>query len=323
VDTLATNALAASGAPGLTVAIAKDGMLVYAKAYGTADASTGEPLTLQHRMRVASVSKPITAAAVLQLAESGVLTLDDKVFGFDSWLGETYGTMSYTSDILEITIDHLVNHQAGGWGGNTMFQNPDFSMDEIITWHLDTIPLTNAPGTMFTYSNFGYCLLGRIIEVATGQSYESYLQGTVLAQCGVSDMQIAGDSLAERAANEVVYDEREFGLGRPYGIPVRRMDAHGGWIATATDLLRFMVRMDDLPDPADVVTGASLGDIGWGGAGRSWGHTGQLAGTEAVISRQADGICYAVIANGNGLNPDTLGREMAYAVTDWGSGTPL
>ena len=323
VDAIATNALAAAGVPGMTVAIAKDGMLVYAKAYGTADAGTGEPLTLAHRMRVASVSKPITAAAVLQLVESGVLALDDTVFGSAGWLGETYGTMSYTSDLLEITIDHLLNHRAGGWGGNTMFQHPDYTMEEIITWHLDTIPLTDPPGTTFTYSNFGYCLLGRIIEVATGQPYEGYLQSTVLAQCGISDMQIAFDALADRAANEVVYDGKNSTIGDPYGIPVRRMDAHGGWIATATDLLRFMVRMDDLPSPADVVTAASLGDIGWGGATNSWGHTGQLAGTEAVISRQSDGICYAVIANGNGINTDTVGREMAYAISDWGTGTPL
>jgi CubicO group peptidase (beta-lactamase class C family) len=323
VDKIATDMLATAGVPGVSVAIAKDGLLVYAKGYGTADASTGEALTVQHRMRVASVSKPITAAAILQLAENGVLTLNDTVFGSGGWLGSTYGTKAYTADLQAVTIDHLVNHTVGVWGGNTMFQHPEYTMDELITWTLDTFPLSGAPGAMFTYSNFGYCLLGRIIEAAMGQSYESYVQSTVLAQCGISDMQIAGDSLAERAANEVVYDGSNSTIGDPYGIPVRRMDAHGGWIATATDLVRFMVRMDDFPNPADIVTAASLGDMGWGGATNNWGHTGQLGGAEAVISRRTDGICYAVIGNGNGFDPDKLGADMAYAITDWGTGTAL
>ena len=203
-----------------------------------------------------------------------------------------------------------------------MFQHPEYTMDEIITWTLDTFPLSGAPGAMFTYSNFGYCLLGRIIEAATGQTYENYVQSTVLARCGISSMQIAGDSLVERAVDEVVYDGSNSTIGDPYGIPVRRMDAHGGWIATPTDLLRFMVRMDDFPNPADIVTAASLGAMGWGGA-VDWGHTGQLGGTEAVISRRNDGICYAVIGNANGFDPDRLGADMAYAITDWGAGSPL
>ena len=64
---------------------------------------------------------------------------------------------------------------------------------------------------------------------------------------------------------------------------------------------------------------------GWGvnGAGTEWGHTGRLGGTESVVSRKSDGICYAVIANGNGIDPDQVGRDMAYAIADWGPGTPL
>ena len=87
VDNFATDALAAAGVPGVSVAIAKDGLLVYAKGYGVADLSTGEAMTVQHRLRIASVSKPITATAIVQLAENGVITLDDPVFGDNGWLG--------------------------------------------------------------------------------------------------------------------------------------------------------------------------------------------------------------------------------------------
>lgn len=321
------------------MAIARDGMLVYATGYGTADAATGEPLTVNHRMRIAIVSKPLTATAIVQLAENGVLTLDDQVFGDDGWLGNDYGTMSYSTNMLAMTIDHLLTHTSGGRGGDsdTMFQRTDLDHDGLITRTVDTFPPANTPGTNYAYSNFGYCLLGRIIERATGQSYEAYLQSTLLAQCNIGSMQIVGDSLAERVDDEVVYDGTNSTIGDPYGIPVRRMDAHGGWIATATDLLRFMVRMEGFDTTLDLVradsvttmmtgTAANMGygrgwGVGGGGVGR--GHNGPLGGTESVISRKSVGICYAVIANGNGIDPDKLGRDMAYAISDWGAVTPL
>lgn len=339
VDKIANDALAASGVPGVSVAIAKDGMLVYAKGYGTADSSTGEAMTIQHRLRIASIAKPITATAIVQLAENDVLRLEDTVFGDNGWLGTTYGTTPYSANLLAITIDNLLMHTSGGWGGgsDTMFLQTGLDHDDLITWTLNTYPQTSSPGSMYAYSNFGYCLLGRVIEQATGQTYESYVQGSVLAQSGISDMQIAGDSLAERAANEVVYDGANSTIGDPYGIPVRRMDSHGGWIATATDLVRFLVRMDGFATPADLVRADSVttmmtGSVanpgygrGWGvnTSDNSWGHTGRLGGTESVISRRSDGICYAVIANGNGIDPDQVGRDMAYAISDWGAGTPI
>ena len=255
--------------PGVSVAIAVDGMLVYAKAYGTADTSTGEALTVYSRMRIASVSKPIKAMAIVQLAEAGLLMLSDLVFGDDGKLGNDYGTMAYSTNLTSITIDHLLTHTSGGWGdgigGDTMFDRTDLDHDGLITWTIDTFPQVNAPGTIFAYSNFGYCLLGRIIERATGMSYEAWVAGNTLSQCGITGMQIAGDSLSERADDEVVYDGTNApiegtskSLGDPYGIPVRRMDAHGGWIATATDLLRVLVHTDGLDTSYDIIIADSV-----------------------------------------------------------------
>jgi CubicO group peptidase (beta-lactamase class C family) len=340
VDQIAINAIAAANVPGVSVAIAKDGQLVYARAFGFADAGAGEQMTPDHRLRIASITKPITATTIVQLAESGTLALDDLVFGDNGWLGTTYGTKPYGNNLQAITINHLLTHTSGGWpndGNDPMFQHTEFDHDQLITWALDNFPPANAPGTAYAYSNFGYCLLGRIIETATGQSYESYVQSTVLSQCGITDMQIAGDTLADRAPGEVVYDGTNSTVGNPYGIPVRRMDSHGGWIATATDLLRFMVRMDANANPADIVSSASLttmttgttanADYGQGWSlyvpENNWFHTGRLGGTESVLVHHSTGISYAVIANGNGLDPDKLGRDMAYAVDDWGAGTPL
>jgi CubicO group peptidase (beta-lactamase class C family) len=340
VDKIANDAITAAGVPGMSVAIAQNGRLVYAKAYGTADKATGEAMTVKSRLRIASVSKPITAVAIFQLEEAGVLSRADLVFGDDGWLGNDYGTMAYSTNLTSITIDHLLTHTSGGWGGkksDTMFQRTDLDHDGLITWTIDTYPPTDTPGTVMAYSNFGYCLLGRIIERATGMSYEAYVASTTLAQCGISDMQIAGDSLAERAANEVVYDGTNSTIGDPYGIPVHRMDSHGGWIATATDLLRFLVYTDGLASPGDIIGATSVATMTTGSAansgyGRGWGiiamnsdwnHNGKLGGTESVIARRSDGICYAVIANGNGIDPFKVGEDMAYAIADWGPGTAL
>jgi len=337
IDKLATDALAAANVPGVSVAIAKDGQLVYAKAYGVADRSTGEALTINHRLRIASVSKPFTATVIMQLAEAGQLTTDDFVFGDSGWLRNDYGTLPYNQNMYDIQIHHLLTHTSGGWGGSgtdPMFQHTEMDHDQLITWALDNLPPANTPGTVYDYANFGYCLLGRIIERATGQSYEQYVRSTLLPQCGITSMQIAGDQLADRASNEVVYDGTNSTIGDPYGIPVHRMDSHGGWIATPTDLLRFLARVDQLGTPGDVVGSGTLSTMLTGSAananygfgfavnGNGWGHDGRLGGTESIIWRHTDGLSWAVIANGNGIDTDGLGRNMAHAVA-WDTGTAL
>ncbi len=95
-------------------------------------------------------------------------------------------------------------------------------------------------------------VLGRIVEQVTGQPYETYVRDHILSQAGITRMQIAGNSLAERKPGEVVYYP-----ARSYKPNVRRFDSHGGWIATPTDLLRFMVRVDGLPTKPDILSAGS------------------------------------------------------------------
>lgn len=341
VDQLAIDALAASGVPGVSVAIAKDGMLVYAKGYGVADSTTGEAMTAQHRGRIASISKPITATAIVQLAENGVLSFDDAVFGDDGWLGNAFGTKPYSAEVLAITIDHLLYHPIPEWGNSTYdatFDHKDLTREELITWVLDNNAPTSNPGSVYDYSNFGYCLLGRIIEAATGKSYADHIKDTILAQCDIAGMQIAGNTLAERAPDEMVYGDGSTGPDSPYDFPIARMDSHGGWISTPTDLLRFMVRMDAFPKPVDILTADSLTSMttpnpvnpeygrGWQintTPATSWYHIGWHPSAESIVVREDTGMCYAVITNGNGLDCFSLGSAMAYATTEWGTGTPL
>ena len=240
--------------PGLSVAVARKGRLVYAQGYGLADKAKAEKVTPDHLFRIASVTKPITSVAVFRLIESGKLRLEDKVFGPGGVLGTSYGEPPYLPHVGDITIEHLLTHTAGGWtndGADPMFSHPQMDHRQLITWTLAHQPLTHPPGEKYAYSNFGYCLLGRVIERVSGRSYEQEVRDQVLAPCGITRMRIAGNTLAERAAQEVVYYDQDG--ANPYRMNVRRMDSHGGWLATPTDLVRFLVHVDGFPTEPDLL----------------------------------------------------------------------
>jgi CubicO group peptidase (beta-lactamase class C family) len=233
--------------PALSVAIGRNGRLAYQRAFGVSNRDSREELTTSHLFRIASVTKPITSAAIFSLIEKGHLRSEDKVFGKNGILSTEYGRQPYGRGLEQITIDHLLTHTSGGWDNgpnDPMFSNPGMHHAELISWTLNNQPLENPPGRVFGYSNFGYCILGRVIEQITGQSYSDYVQRTILSPCGITDMRIAGNTLKDRAAGEVTYYGQN---GQdPYGMNVTRMDSHGGWLATSGDLVRFATHVDRL-----------------------------------------------------------------------------
>jgi CubicO group peptidase (beta-lactamase class C family) len=240
--------------PGLSIAISEHGTPVYSKAFGVAERTGNTTLTTAHRFRIASVTKPITSTAIFQLIENHKLSLNDHVFGPGAVLGTTYGRAPYKKWVSDITIWHLLTHTCGGWditggaatGVNTpdpMFINPRMNHEQLIHWTLANLPLSHKPGTVWAYSNFGYCVLGRVIEKLTGKPYDVSVRRSVLAPCGITDMVIAGNTLAERKPGEVVYYSQG-GDRSPYSMNVRRMDSHGGWIARPIDLVHFLTHVD-------------------------------------------------------------------------------
>jgi CubicO group peptidase (beta-lactamase class C family) len=303
--------LVAEGVPGLALAIAQDGRLVYAAGFGWADASSGEEASPTHRFRVASVSKPITSVAILRLVEQGVLQLGQTVFGPGGLLGARYPTPPSNPLIDQITVQELLQHVGGfsNAGGDTMFMNTGLNHDQLITWTLANQLLPVVPGTRYEYSNFGYCLLGRIIEQVTGQGYEAFVRANVLAPAGIQEMAVAFNAASQRQPNEVVYQP-----AGAYSLNVRRFDSHGGWIASPIDLLRFVVHVDGLPSPPDIISDATRAQmtmaagipdvdgndpnyaLGWTG-GASNGHNGAMTGTLAVIVRTDGNLSYAVVVN--------------------------
>ncbi|WP_139488400.1 serine hydrolase [Brevibacillus dissolubilis] len=338
--------------PGLSLALAHRGRLVLSQAFGLANTATNERVTTNHLFRIASVSKPITSVAVFRLIEAGRLNLGDRVFGPNSILGNTYGTLPANSPINQITVQHLLEHTSG-WATS---QDPMFTMfnlnqDELITWMLDPAnnrPLTHTPGTRFEYLNFGYLVLGRVIEQVSGQTYADYVRQNVLAPSGITDMHIAGDTLAQRRPNEVVYYSQT-AAWNPYAIRVSRMDAHGGWIASAKDLVKFALRVDGFATVPDILRPATLGTMitpttaprpdmtpanyakGWAinALGNYW-HLGDLPGTASILVRTNNQYVWAILANSRNdaqldqmrADIDALMWTIINRITDWPAGVP-
>ena len=224
--------------------------------------------------------------------------------------GTSYGTPPYAANFGQITVQHLLEHTSG-WAQwqDPMFTQLTWTQAQLIDDMLDNQPLTTTPGATYSYQNFGYLVLGRIIEAVTGLAYEDAVRQHVLAPCGVSDMHIAGDTLADRRSNEVVYTQQ--GTWNPYGIRVSRMDAHGGWIASPTDLLRFLVQVDGFPTRLDILTAGSLATMatastgaGAGGYAKGWAtntagdrwHFGDLQ-TMSVLKRTSDQFGWTALFN--------------------------
>ena len=161
-------------APGLSIAIARNGLMKYEQAFGFTEHDGAEALEISSLFRIASISKPITSVAIFKLIEQGQLRLDSKIFGEGAVLGTDYGSRPYGADLQRITVDHLLTHTAGGWSNkrdDPMFSNVSMSQGELISWVLDNRSLQYPPGSVYDYSNFGYCLLGRVIERVAGQRY--------------------------------------------------------------------------------------------------------------------------------------------------------
>jgi CubicO group peptidase (beta-lactamase class C family) len=298
--------------PGLSIAIGRAGRIVHTDAFGLADREKQERLTPMHLFRIASITKPITSVAIFSLIEQGRLRIDDRVFGPRAILGTDYGAPPYRGGVAEITIEHLLTHTSGGWGNqhdDPMFMNPGMNHAQLIAWTLRERPLEHPPGESYAYSNFGYCVLGRVIEKITRRSYPAYVAEAVLKRCGITDMAIAGNTLSERRRGEVKY----YGQGRdnPYAINVARMDSHGGWIARPTDIAQFVMHVSSLEAPAGILKPETLRVMTTGSTANpacakcwmlsrdgNWWHDGTLAGTATIMVRaRRTGLCWAGFAN--------------------------
>lgn len=289
--------------PAITVAIVRNDSLVYINCYGVQDVDTQTPTLNSNLFRIASISKPITVVALLKLMQEGKLTMNDKVFGEGSILGEEFGALPEKSAWKNITIRHLIEHKAGieNVPDDPMFRYKDLTHREIIKRVIAERPLSSEPGEKNYYSNMGYNILGRVIEKITGLNYDTYVTQEILVPCGITRMQLAQNTLEQRLTGEVVYfqpDEE----GWTYTMDVNRMDAHGGWLASATDLARFITHVDRINIVPDIVYKDWLSQTYLGF--EEWTHTGSLPGTATMLTRMNDEFSFVFLANRRSWDKD-------------------
>lgn len=312
--------------PGLSLALTKDEKLIYLKAYGHADKENGETLTSEHRFRIASVSKPITGILITKMIEDGLLSMEDFVFGQGAILGTKFGTSPYSENLKKIKVKHLLNHTAGAWGNSNndpMFLHPTYTKTELINWTLNNRPVTNTPGNVYDYSNFGYCLLGMIVEEITKKDYVTYTKNSLFTPLGIDQIDLGGNTLADKKSNEVKYYGTSVGGANPYSFNLSRMDAHGGWIANAKDLAKILVRVDGKASKTDILKPASISTMttapsisgtnytsGWSvNSNGNWWHTGSLPGTRSIWVRANMGYNWVILTNSRSGDDEAIAMD--------------
>ncbi len=261
VDEALLELLEAHDVGGATVAVNYEGEFVHSRGYGWRDRDRSEAVSPDALVRIASVTKPITAAAVLDLEAEGEIDLDEPAL--DLIDVEPREADDPDDRLSEITVRHLLDHR-GGWDRDATF-DPLFQPVEIAE-ELDLDrppepreiarfalgqPLQFDPGSQRVYSNLGYLLLGLLVEDVTGRPYEEYVREEVLDPVGADEFHPARNLPEDRPDREVAYDDDrscynavELDRGESVtcadgGIDVEAMDAAAGLVASAPAVARF------------------------------------------------------------------------------------
>ena len=358
LNELMSGFLAKHKLPGASLAVGRGGRVLYARGFGWANVEAKNSVQPDSLFRLASISKSITGVAVMHAVEQGRLSLDDKLL---PRLGELVPAEIPDARWRDITLRHLLQH-TGGWDRDKSFDamfravpfakelgvDPPAKPEHIIRVML-TKPLDFAPGERYAYSNFGYCLLGRVLERLDGVSYFESVRQRVLEPLGLKRLRLGRTLKKFAQPDEVTYYGLTGATGLsvfapnvgqqvpvPYGAwHLEAMDAHGGWIGSASDLVRLAMSLDP-QSQAPLLTADSLKTM-WerpsGTAGNEpngqpkkvhyglgwmvrtlssadkfnvW-HTGSLDGTSTMFVRRHDGFCWAVLFNSRtGFNPETM-----------------
>jgi CubicO group peptidase (beta-lactamase class C family) len=377
IDQLVTNFMSTYQIPGAAVAFMKNARLVYARGFGYANTNTLELVQPDSVFRIASMSKSLTAAAILRLVDQGKLSLDQSAFAILNYAAPVYAGATNDPRLASITVRQLLNH-TGGWDRNSAIDpNGNIGFDPTVNWTVRAAadmgttapadattmvrwmlgkPLQFNPGTQYQYSNFGYTVLGRIIEKIADTNYEGFVKG-MLAEAGISRMRIGGSREVELLPGEVHYYDYPGGslttsifpqdsgpVPWPYNFSYSTMDSHGGWVASAIDILRFISVVDNRAAPPDILSQSSISNMiarptpPWGATQEpyygmgwqvrntpdNWWHDGALPGTRTEMVRAGNGFTWVILCNTRAYNDsamfsamDNLGWQAQTLVASW------
>ncbi|WP_236613951.1 serine hydrolase domain-containing protein [Nafulsella turpanensis] len=235
-DSLADAHMAEDFMPGMTVAVARNGNIIFSKGYGEADVEMGVAASSKTVYAIASLTKQFTAAAIMRLVEQDKIALDDPI---------TKYLPDYPVQGHHVTIRHLLNHTSGIKSYTELDEEvelkrrPGLSYEEMIGLFASQ-PFDFKPGEQFRYNNSGYYLLGQIIGRVTGMPYEEYMEKKLLQPLGLRHTVFGGPRriIPERAKGYQYERSREGKLINALPVIIKG-DAAGGLFSTAADLVRW------------------------------------------------------------------------------------
>ncbi len=301
------------------LSIMKDGIVVFHKAYGWHDEMHSMPLHPQALMRIASITKPITAAAIRQLEAADKLSLEAQMFNLGQPGGGILELDPYPSlgdpRLAEITVKDCLDHK-GGWdrgiAGDLTFREIVIANDMGIPsppgrintarWILGQ-PLQHDPGTTYAYSNIGYMFLGLVIERVSGQRYLEYIREQVFGSLPVSpcEVQRGRTFLTDQDPREPWYSFH-YGCHNVHDPNTSTSCPYGGWdhearlsqgglVASTVALLHFL--------ETHWINGSQIGGRRTGNEGGEWrlNKRGTLYGTDAIARQRWDGFNFVVLFN--------------------------
>lgn len=332
-DNQVNNYMTQWGLKGVSLSVMRNDSLLFAKGYGVADSK--QPMQPGNILRMASVSKLVTAVGIMVLEEKGLLTLDDQVFGPGGILDDSLYNAAIKDPLYyKITVEDLLRHKAGfsKKGGDPMFSTRWIMLQN----HWKTVPtkeqltvvqlqrpLAFEPGTWQDYSNFGYLVLSMIIEKISGMSYEDFMQEKVLHPAGCVGFKLGGNYYVDKYPEEVRYyvqkdDEpaEEFNnsgrkVPRCYGgNNIEGLLGAGAWVGSTPELALLVASIDGKAEVPDIITKESVDamteyfdpdtfSLGWNDTKPTgeWTRTGTFAGTSALVKYFPDGECWIFISN--------------------------
>ena len=323
------------GLKGAQLSIMRNDSLYYSKGFGWADEEMSIRMQPSNIMRMASVSKLITAAGVMVLQEKGLLSLKDTVFGPGRILDdESYLRSISDRNYYRITVEDLLRHKAGFkvWGGDPMFATRSIMVNNGLATPPDHETLLRCvlrrrlgyvPGTSQAYSNLGYMILSMVIEKVSGQSYEDFIQENVLRPAGCYDMHIAKNYYKDKYKNEAryyvpdneplvqEYNNSGDSVVRCYGgNDITSLAGAGAWVGSSAELALFVASIDGRPEIPDIISKESVDSmteyfdketfsLGWNDTEPSsgWTRTGTFSGTSALVWYFPDGECWVFLTN--------------------------
>ena len=287
IDDMLKSFITQHNVAGATLAIARNGRVLYSRGFGYSDVPEKTEMAPDAAMRIASISKPMTAVAILTLVERGKLQLDDAVLPILQRDGYPRLKSSADQRWNQITVRHLLQHSAGF--DRSVSSDPMFEVGEVtqlyglrrlantkdLIRHEMTQQLDFDPGQRYAYSNIGYCILGRVIESVAGMPYDEFVAENILKPSGMVNTYQGKTRLEDRGEGEVRYHMQKKTMHVPVWSTVKKgsrraaslpailpeveapygrwdlevMDSHGAWVSTAPDLVRMICQLEDSEAP--------------------------------------------------------------------------